>query len=131
MLHWAFLTGGLVIIADLASLLLLQRSATADPTVVMVNQVLNAVLFTVLGAALVRETGSVRLAALAGLLAGLLDGVVVGAAQAIARPDWVPVDYTSQQLWLDAVVENVVRGVVVATASAWLSALLRRRQAPK
>lgn len=127
-LHWGVLMGGLVVIADLATMAVSRRVSSADlGGLDAFNYLLNAVFFSIAGASAYRETGAVRLGALAGLLAGVLDGVIVGAAVAIARPPDVPAGTTADQIVLDLLAQNAFLGTLLATASAGISALARRR----
>ena len=127
-LHWGLLMGGLVSVADLATLAIRQQWGGEAEVggLLALNFIVNGMLFSVVGASVVRDTGRVPLAALAGLLAGLVDGLVVGAAMALAPPAEVPPDLPAQQVWLGLVVQNVVLGTLLATASAWFSRLTRR-----
>jgi hypothetical protein len=120
--------GGLVSVADLATLAIRQQWGGEAEVggLLALNFIVNGMLFSVVGASVVRDTGRVPLAALAGLLAGLVDGLVVGAAMALAPPAEVPPDLPAQQVWLGLVVQNVVLGTLLATASAWFSRLTRR-----
>jgi hypothetical protein len=127
-LHWGLLVGGLVSIADLATLAMQQQwgSGAEVGGLDAFNVIVNCVLFFVAGAAVVRETGRVRFAALAGLLAGLVDGMVVGAATAMAPPPNLPRDTPSHQVWLALVLQNAALGTLLAAAIAWFSRLTRR-----
>ena len=122
--------GGLVIIADLATRLIEQRAGASPDvgaTLEVVDNVLNAIFFSIAGTAVVRETGLIRLAALAGLLAGAIDGAVVGAAVALAPPPDVAPEVTPEALWLSSIVLNSTLGMAIAAASAWFGQLARRR----
>src|SRR3977135_3630389 len=78
-LRWGLLLGGLVIIVDLASQVASQRTFSADDldVIVSVDQIINFVLFSILGAVVVRDSGLVWLGAVAGIFASLLDATVV------------------------------------------------------
>ena len=66
--------GGLVIIVDLATQRVMQRTATPDdPAARRRRQIINFVLFLMLGVVVVRETGLFYLGALAGVFASVLD----------------------------------------------------------
>ncbi len=121
--------GGLIIIADLGTRVFQQRVGGAEAAAGLeaLDNVLNALFFSLAGAAVFRETGRVRLGALAGLLAGAVDGAVVGAALAIARPADIPAELTPDALWLALFVQNAILGAVLGSASAWLTSLARRR----
>jgi hypothetical protein len=86
-LRWSVLIGGLVIIVDLGTQAIQQRTAPSPDAIgelSTANLIANIVLFSILGAAVARKTGIFYLAALAGLLASILDGIVV--ATAASRP---------------------------------------------
>ena len=126
-LHWGVLMGGLVVIADLATMAVSRSMSSPDTGGLdAFNLLLNAVFFSIAGASAYRDTGSVRLGLLAGLLAGVLDGIVVGAAEAIARPAEIPAGATADQILLEAVAWNAFLGILLAAASAGISALARR-----
>jgi hypothetical protein len=134
-LRWGTLIGGLVIIVDLGTKALQQRLAAggdASNAVYSLSLILNAVLFSIAGASTLRETHSIRLAALAGLLAGLLDGVVVAAADALTPPIPPPPAGTPPLSQADMIgsdiVLNALIGVVLAAASAWFTRLGQRRR---
>ncbi len=125
--------GSLIIIVDLATRALQQRIGEgAEMAAVLdaVDNVLNAIFFSVAGAAVLRETGLVRLGALAGLIAGTLDGAVVGAAIAIARPPDIPAEIGADALWLAALIQNAILGTILGAGAAWFSSLARRRSGP-
>ncbi len=115
--------GGLVIIADLATKAAQQRTVGTDLFDVLgvVDYVLNAIFFSVAGASVLRETGAVRFALLAGLLAGVLDGVVVAASDAVAPLPGMPTD-PAQDLLI-----NMGQGMLLAAASAWFTRRGQRR----
>jgi hypothetical protein len=129
-LRWGALVGGLVIIVDLGTKAMEQRLGTGaevrsilDP----LDLILNAILFSIAGASVLRETRSIRLAALTGLLAGLLDGLVVAAADALAPPEPGATALQGDAV-ASVVVQNVLIGVVLAAASAWFTRLGQRRR---
>src|SRR3954471_923212 len=75
--RWSALIGGLVIIVDLGTQAIQQRTAPGPDAIAELgsaNFVANIVLFSILGAVVARQTGVWYLAALAGLLASVLDG---------------------------------------------------------
>ena len=124
-LRWSLLIGGLIIIADLGTLVIQQRIA-AGPDVLnaldIADQVVSILLYSLVGVAVQRETGRVYLGGLAGLLAGLLDGIVLAAAASLApRPGDEANTPEMQLLW------NVIEGALLAAVSAWFSTLARRR----
>jgi hypothetical protein len=86
--RWGVLIGGLVIIADLASQAISQRTLSQDDLAAIgaVDEIVNWVLFSVLGILVVRETNLIYLGAVAGIFASLLDAIVVAAATAMAPP---------------------------------------------
>src|SRR5689334_18779347 len=58
--RWGLLTGGLVIIADLGTRVILQRTGQdANDTLLAFDQVLNALLLALAGWAVQRETGRI------------------------------------------------------------------------
>jgi membrane-bound metal-dependent hydrolase YbcI (DUF457 family) len=85
-LRWGLLLGGLVIIVDLASQATSQRTVSTDDLEVIasVDQIINFVLFSILGAVVVRDSGRIYLGAVAGIFASLLDATVVAAATSMA-----------------------------------------------
>ncbi len=114
--------GGLVIIVDLATKATQQRTVGTDLFDVLgVDYVLNAIFFSIAGASVLRETGAVRFALLAGLLAGMLDGVVVAASDAVAPLPGTPSD---PAFWL---LFNPGLGMLLAAASAWFTRRGQRR----
>ena len=87
-LRWGLLIGGLVIIVDLGAQAMSQRTASPDDlnAIGSADEVINYVLFSVLGIIVVRDTGLFYLGAVAGVLASLLDAMVVAAAASMAPP---------------------------------------------
>lgn len=123
MVRWGVLIGGLIIIADLATRAVQQRGALSGDVmnaIDLADLVVNIALFSFLGAAVLRETGMVYMAALAGLLAGLLDGLVVAASVSLAprAGDQAPEEHI---LW------NLVLGTLFAALSAGVNRLMQRR----
>jgi len=86
--RWGLLVGGLVIIVDLATQAIAQRTASPDDLAAIYNadELVNYLLFSILGIIVVRETAVFYLGAVAGVLASLLDAVVVAAAASMAPP---------------------------------------------
>jgi hypothetical protein len=120
-LRWGILIGGLLIIADLTTRLILQRlGQDAEETVASIDQAVNWGLLFAVGLTVQRETGRVLLAPLAGLLAGLLDGLVIAAANSINPPP-------GPQDNLGLLLLNVGQGPPIALLAAVVSWLLRRR----
>lgn len=117
-----------MIVVDLATRAIEQAAGDTQAigSLDALNLVLNGALYAVLGTVVLRETGRVGLAALAGLLAGVLDGIVVGAAAALAPPGGLPPEMTAEQIWQGSLVLNAVLGTLLTTSSAWLSRLIRR-----
>ncbi|MGI9145070.1 MAG: hypothetical protein ACR2IK_00725 [Chloroflexota bacterium] len=87
-LRWGLLLGGLVIIVDLATQVMLQRSLGPDEVdaIGAADEIINFVLFSILGMLVVRDSGLIYLGAVAGVFASLLDAVVVAAATTMAPP---------------------------------------------
>lgn len=87
-LRWGLLIGGLVIIVDLGAQAMSQRTASPDDlnAIGSADEVINYVLFSILGIIVVRDTGLFYLGAVAGVLASLLDAMVVAAAASMAPP---------------------------------------------
>ena len=82
MLRGGVLIGGLVIILDLAAQAMSQRTASPDDLSAIggADELINYVLFSILGITVVRECGIFYLGAVAGVIASLLDALVVAAA---------------------------------------------------
>lgn len=125
-LRWGVLIGGLVIIADLATIAIEQRLVGADVqgSLDTADLIINVILLAFVGVAVVRETGVVYLAALAGLVAGLLDGLVVAALNSVAPRTASGSAPDVDILW------NMALGTLFATASALVNRLLSRRAGP-
>lgn len=87
-LRWGLLIGGLVIIVDLGAQAMSQRTASPDDlnAIGSADELINYVLFSILGIIVVRDTGVFYLGAVAGVLASLLDAMVVAAAASMAPP---------------------------------------------
>jgi hypothetical protein len=122
--RWGLLVGGLLIIADLTTRLVLQRvGQDASDTVAAIDEVVNGLLLVTAGMSVQRETGRVWWAAAAGLLAGLLDALVIFAANTINPPP-------GPQDPVGLLIQNIGQGPLVALAAAVISNLLRRRARP-
>ena len=120
-LRWGVLVGGLLIIADLTTRLLVQRvGQDASETLAGLDEAVNALLLVTAGMAVQRETGRVVWSAAAGLIAGLLDGLVIAAANSINPPP-------GPQDAMGLLLQNVAQGPIVAVAAAFVSSVLRRR----
>jgi hypothetical protein len=87
-LRWSLLIGGLVIIADLGAQAMSQRTASPDDlsAIGSADELINFMLFSILGILVVRDTGVFYLGAVSGVLASLLDALVVAAAASMAPP---------------------------------------------
>jgi hypothetical protein len=123
-LRWGLLVGGLLIIADLTTRLLVQRMGPdAADTLNQIDLAVNWALLFTAGISVQRETGRVLWGGAAGLLAGLLDAVVIAAANSLNPPP-------GPQDPLGLLVQNVVQGPIAALIAAFSSWLLRRRASP-
>jgi hypothetical protein len=116
------LIGGLVIIADLSTQAYSQRTFNADDAAAIqtVDEIVNYVLFSVLGILVVRDTGLMYAGVLAGIFASLLDAIVVAAASLMA-PAAAPVDVVEQVF-----LSNLAIGSVFAGASGVIYSLVQR-----
>ena len=76
------LIGGLVIIADLSALAYSQRTFIADDAAAAqaLDELVNYVLFSLLGVLVVRDTGLFYAGVVAGIFGSMLDASVVAAA---------------------------------------------------
>jgi len=121
-LRWGLLLGGLVIIVDLATQLALQRPLEPQEVdaVYAANQILNFVLFAILGIFVVRDSDLMYLGAIAGLFASLLDAVVVAAATSMTPPVGQPSPVE------DVFLSNLVIGTVFAGIGGVVYAMLQR-----
>jgi hypothetical protein len=115
-LRWGVLLGGLVIIVDLATRVFSQRAVSQDDVsaVRLADELLNYILYSILGIAVVRETRVIYAGVLAGLIASLLDAIVIAAA-AVVTP---PTDLTG------SVEELFISNVLVGTLFAGISGLV-------
>ncbi len=122
MLRSAVLIGGLIIIADLATQLFMQRSSGPESVEELnaANTVINVVLFSVLGAMVARQTGLFYLSGIAGLLASLLDAAVVILAWTMA-----PLPGGNPPIG-DYLLSNVLLGIIPAAISGVVSNLVER-----
>jgi hypothetical protein len=87
-LRWGLLIGGLIIIADLGTQAMTQRTVSPEDLSAIdeADLLINYILFSILGIIVVRDTGLFYLGAVAGVLASLLDAIVVAAAATLAPP---------------------------------------------
>jgi len=127
-LRWSVLIGDLVIIVDLGTQAIQQRSAPTPDAIAELSQanlILNIILFSVLGAAVTRQTGLFYFAALAGLMASVLDGIVVATAASMAPPpgDQMPID-----MYL---LQNILIGTIPATVAGFVTSMVERMSGPR
>jgi cellobiose-specific phosphotransferase system component IIC len=87
-LRRGLLIGGLVVIVDLLTMLLIEQTANPDEIVMWasIDEVANYVLFSLLGVLVVRDTGVMLAGAVAGIFASLLDAIIVTAASLMIPP---------------------------------------------
>lgn len=116
------LIGGLVIITDLAATALIERTVSADDisAIADVDEILNYVLFALLGVLVVRDTHIMFAGAVAGIFASLLDAIVVTAASLMVPPTPPP-----QELAF-GFGRNLVIGTLFAGLSGVVYALVQR-----
>ncbi len=121
-LRWGLLIGGLVIIVDLATQVLMQRSLAPEEVdaIGAADEMVNFVLFSILGILVVRDTAIIYLGAIAGVFASLLDAVVVAAATSMAPPVGQPAPIA------DVFLFNLAIGTVFAGIGGVVYALLQR-----
>ena len=114
--------GGLVIIVDLATQVALQRMPAPDEVdaIGAADEIINFVLFSILGILVVRDSGLIYLGAIAGVFASLLDTVVVAAAASMAPPAGQPAPIG------DVFLFNLAIGTVFAGIGGVVYALLQR-----
>lgn len=112
-MRWGLLIGGLVIIVDLGTQAISQRTASPDDLNAIggADELINYVLFSILGITVVRDSGILYLGALAGVLASLLDALVVAAAASMAPPPGGPLPFEQY------VAQNLAIGIVFAGLS--------------
>ena len=115
-LRWGVLIGGLVIIADLTAQAASQRTASPDDLVAIgtTDDIVNYVLFSLLGILVVRETGLMYLGAIAGVFASLLDAIVVATAASMAPP-------SGPEITLE---EYFIKNLAIGTLFAGLSGVV-------
>jgi hypothetical protein len=120
-LRLGVLIGGLVIIVDLLSVLL-TRDINPDDAVMFEigDQLVNYVLFSVLGILVARDTGLNYAGIFAGIFASLLDAVVVAAATLMAPTA------TSMPVVEEVFINNLVIGTVFAGVSGFVYSFMQR-----
>lgn len=121
-LRLGVLLGGLVIIADLSTQAVTQRTLSTDDVSLIqtVDELANYVLFSMLGILVVRDTGLLYAGAVAGVFASILDAIVVAAALLLA-PTPTPVAVIEQ-----GIAYNLAIGTVFAGISGLVYALVQR-----
>jgi hypothetical protein len=122
-LRLSVLIGGLIIIVDLASTALAQRTVSVDDAAAIdqVDNLINYLLFSLLGVLVARDTGMLWSGAIAGVLASLLDAIVVTAA-AVLAPGPPPLDVLEFSFARNLVVGTVfagLAGLVYTLAQRW------------
>ena len=115
-LRRGLLIGGLVIIVDLLFMVLMQRTVSADDIAAYadVDEILNYILFSLLGVLVVRDTAVMLSGVVAGVFASLLDAIVVTAASLMVPPQPPP----------DALEFGFARNLVIGTVFAGLSGVV-------
>jgi len=121
-LRLGLLIGGLVIIVDLLMLLLMQHSAAPEDAAAFadIDDILNYVLYSLLGVLVVRDTGIMLSGVVAGVFASLLDAIVVTAAT-LMGPTPLSLDVLETGF-----AKNLVIGTVFAGLSGIVYALVQR-----
>ena len=116
------LIAGLIIIADLSTKVFTQRTFSADEAAALaqIDNLVNIVLFSLLGVLVVRQTGLMLSGVVAGAFASLLDAIVVAAASLMAPPPTPPAEVQAQFL------ENLVVGTLFAGLAGVLYAIVQR-----
>src|SRR5438105_2750479 len=119
------LIGGLVIIADLGALAYSQRTFSADDAAAAqaLDELVNYVLFSLLGVLVVRDTGLFYAGVVAGIFGSLLDASVVAAASIVApaaTPSNVVQEVFANNLLIGTVFAGV-SGVVYFLVQRWSS----------
>jgi hypothetical protein len=120
--RWGLLIGGLVIIADLATLAIIQRSFIPEEQAMIYQTdiIINWVLFSILGILAVRDTRLIYAGILAGLVAAVVDTAVVGAAQIMAPLAGVQLNIS------DMVINSVLVNAGFAAVSGVVYGLMQR-----
>ena len=119
------LIGGLVIIADLSALAYSQRTFIADDAAAAqaLDELVNYVLFSLLGVLVVRDTGLFYAGAVAGIFGSTLDASVVAAASIVA-PAAAPANVVQEVFANNLLIGTVfagVSGVVYFLVQRWSS----------
>jgi hypothetical protein len=122
-LRLGLLLGGLIIIADLSAQALIQRTPSAEDAAAIaeVDDIVNFVLFSLLGVLVVRDTGLMFAGVLAGLFAAILDDIVVTAA-ALLAPQPTPLDVIEFGFARNLIIGTIfagLSGVVYAVVQRW------------
>jgi hypothetical protein len=120
--RFGLLIAGLVIIADLTTTAFKQRTFSADDVAAVetIDNLLNIVLFSLLGVLVARQTGLMLSGVVAGVFAALLDAIVVSAAELLTPPATPIATIEETFIW------SVVLGTVFAGFSGVLYLLAQR-----
>jgi len=120
--RWGLLMGGLVIIADLATLAMIQRTVSPDDqaAIAEADELINWVLFSILGILAVRESRLWYAGIIAGVIAAIVDTIVVSAAQLMAPIAGLQVSVQ------EVLVRNLIIGLAFAGVSGVVYALVQR-----
>ena len=115
-LRLGLLIGGLVIITDLSATAIIERTFSADDAAAIadIDEILNYVLFSLLGVLVVRDTSMMLSGVVAGVFASLLDAIVVTAASLMVPPPPT----------LDVLEFGFARNLVIGTVFAGLSGIV-------
>jgi hypothetical protein len=120
--RWGVLFGGLVIIADLATRAVMQRTLSIEDAALVgtLDDIANYVLFSVLGIVVVRDTRVMYMGAVGGVFAALLDAMVVAAAGILAP---MPGPGTVEEVFISNLIIGTlfagVSGVAYALVQSW------------
>jgi hypothetical protein len=122
-LRFAVLIGGLVIIADLGTQAISERLLSADDVsaVQTLDELINYVLFSLLGILVVRDTGLIYAGFAAGVFAALLDAVVVAAAL-LMGPSGTPLAIVEEGFIYNLAIGTIfggLSGVVYSLVQRW------------
>jgi hypothetical protein len=111
-LRLGLLIGGLVIIADLGTQVIVQHTLTADDANFWrgSDEIVNFTLFALLGILIVRDTGLWYAGLFAGVFASLLDAIVVAAASLLA-PAATPLEVVEELFFTNLAIGTVFAGV--------------------
>lgn len=121
-LRLGLLIGGLVIITDLAAMAMSQRTVIPDDLAAIADadEILNYMLYALLGVLVVRDTRVLLSGVAAGLLASLLDALVVTVTRLMVPPSTPPDVLAFNFGW------NLLIGTVFAGLSGVVYALVQR-----